>query len=77
MTFMWCAHYEQSPPDEDGTTICLRCGIALPGSVLTRQLMEETIERVKRQGYHSMRCVPTDEGWCCADDCPSRSELAS
>jgi hypothetical protein len=50
--------------------VCLRCGRSLRVQ-LTRALMEETVELIKRDGYHSVQCVETPEGWCCVPDCPT------
>ncbi len=66
----WCMHLKTTATDEDGKAICLKCGATIQ-LVLTRELFMETVEQVKRSGYHSMDCVETDEGWCCASGCPS------
>jgi hypothetical protein len=66
-----CWHSRQSEADANGDTICMECGETVRGAVLTKALFFEFRERVLRQGSHSMRCVRSDLGWVCADDCPS------
>lgn len=66
----WCMHLETTDVDEDGKAVCVKCGATLQQR-LTRELLTETFEIVRRQGYHSMKCVETELGWCCADDCPT------
>jgi hypothetical protein len=63
----WCGHWEMTAPDGNGVAICVRCGAAFP-VVLTGALMREQAELVRR-GPHSMACVDTPDGWCCAPDC--------
>lgn len=66
-----CLHTETSEPDGEGKVICFKCG-ATHQAVLTRALLEESFERIYRQGRHSMSCVfinGTNE-WICAPDCP-------
>jgi hypothetical protein len=66
-----CWHSRQSEADENGDTICMECGAAVRGAVLTKGMFFRFSEQVLRQGHHSMRCVRSDLGWVCADDCPS------
>jgi hypothetical protein len=68
-----CGHWEMTAPDENGVAICVKCGTAIVGQILTRDLLVEAFERVRRDhgsyGAHSMACVDTPDGWCCATDC--------
>jgi hypothetical protein len=76
---IWCAHLNHGPTLE-GRAICGDCG-AVVRTQLTRELMDETVEMIKRDhgmfGRHSMACVESDLGWCCADDCsfPANARL--
>lgn len=67
-----CGHWEMTAPDENGVAICVACGAAFP-VVLTRAVLVNAFERVRRDhgpyGAHSMACVETPDGWCCALDC--------
>lgn len=68
-----CSHPETAgEPDENGQAICTACG-ELVTVTLTPALFRRTCELVRRDfgmaGRHSMRCVETPDGWCCADDC--------
>lgn len=70
-----CAHAQTSPPDEMGEAICGDCGHVVR-TTLTLANLTDTFERVLRdhgQGRrHSMRCVRSDLGWICGDDCRMR-----
>jgi len=72
MNSLWCAHLDVTPDDPDGRAFCVKCG-ALTSQRLTLPLLLNTFEAIRRDhgmaGRHSMRCVDTPEGWCCADDC--------
>lgn len=68
----WCAHSETTPADEDGYAICCACGARIP-TRLTPALLHSTFDALLRDhgryGRHSRRCVNSDLGWVCADDC--------
>lgn len=71
-----CSHRRMTDADEDGKAVCVGCG-AVVQVALTSTVLTETFEMVRRDfgslgGRHSMRCVDTPEGWCCADDCQIR-----
>lgn len=71
-----CWHSKTSDADNHGDAICLGCG-AKVRTKLTESNFREFGEQVLRQGYHSMRCVRSDLGWVCADDCPSVKRAAA
>jgi hypothetical protein len=68
----FCSHEQTSPPDEMGEAICVSCGNRVR-TTLTEANLIDTFERIYRDhgvyGRHSMRCVRSDLGWVCADDC--------
>lgn len=74
MSAFWnpCWHEQTGPADEMGEAICLACG-AVVRTTLTEANLRQTFEFVRRDfGHgrrHSMRCVQSDLGWVCADDC--------
>lgn len=70
-----CAHWEMTAPDDDGVAVCVKCGAAFP-VVLTETLLLEQMELVRRHRYHAKGCVETDEGWCCAANCPTQRRSA-
>lgn len=75
-----CWHSPTSPADENGEAICSACG-AVVVTTLTKNLMMRQFETIRRNhghyGSHSMRCVDSDAGWVCAEDCsiPRRAEF--
>jgi hypothetical protein len=66
-----CTHPRHSDV-VNGQAICLDCGFVLE-PFLTARALDRTIESIRRDygdGYrHSMSCVDTPAGWCCASDC--------
>jgi hypothetical protein len=72
MSWNFCAHEHTTNPDEMGEALCAACGNVVR-TTLTLANLTDTFERIRRDhgrfGRHSMRCVHSDLGWVCADDC--------
>ena len=74
MSEFWnpCTHAQTSGPDEMGEAICASCGNRVR-TTLTLPNLLETFDLMRRDhgryGRHSRRCVDSDLGWVCADDC--------
>ena len=59
----------------DGQALCVDCGDVVEPFITQRGLerMAALIERdYGYAGRHSLACVPTPDGWCCATDCTMR-----
>lgn len=64
-----CVHADTSPPDGDGTRLCVSCGATVPNLEAS---VFQTIDALHRDG-HSSRCVRTEHGYVCATGCRRRA----